>query len=143
MNARLSTLAFLELFAFDHLPNIVAWRVAWCSRALFSFGAVLYQGRRSPLRTTMARASVSAVLLLLAYMLPSAKSLTHTEPYCDKEDHPDDCRALVELALATKVDDWVFNDKWMTRHSICDWQLVGCNKVRRCFLNLLLNPARL
>ena len=33
--------------------------------------------------------------------------------YCSPADHPDDCAALVALALATDVDRWVFRKNWL------------------------------
>ena len=33
--------------------------------------------------------------------------------YCSPADHPDDCAALVALALATDVDRWIFRKNWL------------------------------
>ena len=69
------------------------------------------------------------------YAFSTGADTTPTTPaeeyarYCGKGDHPHDCRALVELAQATDYTKWVYNDKWLNgKDSLCDWQLVGCNK---------------
>jgi hypothetical protein len=51
---------------------------------------------------------------------------------CGPNDDPDECMALVDLAVSSRVQGWTFKKNWLAPDtSICDWELVGCNAVGR------------
>ena len=51
--------------------------------------------------------------------------------------------ALIHLAHATNVSEWVNSRGWLSDSSICAWQLVGCNEAGRVkTLSLSFNGLR-
>ena len=75
---------------------------------------------------------LSTVLVLLSVSAagagPTMSNSRSASVASDHGDHPSDRKALYDLAIATDYKSWVFNDKWLSPSSVCDWQLVGCNK---------------
>ena len=47
--------------------------------------------------------------------------------HCAATDDTLECAALVDLAVATQWENWVFSKNWLSGASICDWDLVGCD----------------
>ena len=68
--------------------------------------------------------------MLLACMTSAIPALTQGR-FCSSADHPDDCRALVDLGQLNRAQYWQFHRNWLSNESVCDWELVGCNSKGR------------
>lgn len=56
-------------------------------------------------------------------------SAQHKTP-CAKGDHPDDCKALVDLASTAHLAGWKSKKNWLKDESVCTWNGVTCKDKR-------------